>query len=596
MLCPADGNARRAGDDSTPGGILLNTSWARAAEERASGTAPTLGEYARAIYRRRLLAAAGLVVGLGLGTLVLPATAGDEGTWQATVRLKVAQLVSDTIVRERPQFDSNRGSANGNALQDVVLADEVLRRLGQRADGLTAQDVVGRLTASPVPGSAYVDLAFSDSDRDRAATFAQAYAKAWARRRNAVDVKRLETAMAGVEGQVVELRQRVDELESAGTGSQQAELRNAQSRLATLVALHDDILRQRLLLGPPTAVLGTPVTSQLTAPTSPVLLLVLGLLIGLLAGVGLALVAEATQPKLLAPVDVEHATGLPVVASVPPGGMRGGLPVLQRPLSPSAEGFRRVAGALERRGLGDDIRILAVASADRREGRTTLAANLARLLARQGRDVLLVSADLRRPRLDQMMGVGDEPGLAEWLEDTRDGIELPMRLVADHLLVLPAGTTQLSPSELLTARRLRQGLEPLSQAGFTVVIDTPPALWPAEAMTLSTLADATVLVARAGTSRWRAIEHLAEALRRDGVRTVGVVLLGDRGKASSLAMRGGFGYTGRHQAGVDRKAAVPPPLLPAPPSGEAEPTVADADPTVQVVRTRKDSGLLRRGR
>jgi hypothetical protein len=61
-------------------------------------------------------------------------------------------------------------------------------------------------------------------------------------------------------------------------------------------------------------------------------------------------------------------------------------------------------------------------------------------------------------------------------------------------------------------------------------------------------------------------------------------------------MRGGFGYTGRHQAGVDRKAAAPPPLLPEPPSGDAEPTVADADPTVQVVRTRKDSGLLRRGR
>jgi len=576
-----------------PGGILLDTSWARGAEERLSGTTPTLGEYARAIYRRRLLTAAGLVLGLGLGTLVLPATAGNGGTWQATIRIKVAQLVSDTIVRERPQFDSDRAAADGNALQDVVLADEVLRRLDGRAEGLAAQDVVGRLTASPVPGRAYVHLAFTDSGRDRAATFAQAYAKAWARRRNAVDVKRLETAMVGVEGQVVELQRRVAELGAAAAGSQQAELRNAQSRLSTLVAFRDDILRQQLFLGPPTAVLGTPVTSQLTAPTSPVLLLVLGLLIGLLAGVGLALVAEATQPKLLAPVDVEHATGLPVVASVPRGGMRGGLPVLQRSLSPAAEGFRRVAGALERRGLGDDIRILAIASADRREGRTTLAANLARLLARQGRDVLLVSADLRRPRLDQVMGVGGEPGLAEWLEDTQNRSELPMRLVADHLLVLPAGTTKLSPSELLTARRLRQGLEPLSQAGFTVVIDTPPALWPAEAMTLSAVADATVLVARAGTSRWRAIEHLAEALRRDGVRTIGVVLLGDRGKASSLAMRGGFGYTGRHQAGADRKTADAEQT-----SAERAPMegLPDVEPAVQVVRSRQDMSLVRRTR
>jgi Mrp family chromosome partitioning ATPase/capsular polysaccharide biosynthesis protein len=540
-----------------PGGSRLDTDWAGAAEERASGQSPTLGEYARAIWRRRLLIAAGLILGLVLGTVVLPATVANEGTWQATVRLKVSELVSDTIVRERPQFDSDSAEVDGNALQDVVLADEVLGQLGQEAAGLTAPDVVGRLTASPVPGSSYVDLAYTDTDVDRAATIAQAYAKAWARRRNAVDVKRLKTAMAGVESQVAELRQRVAELGSAPVGSEQTELRNAQSRLTTLVALRDEILKQRLFLGSPTAVLGTPVTSQLSAPTSPVLLLVLGLLIGLLAGAGLALVAEAIQPKVLTPIDVEHATGLPVIAGVPPGGMRGGLPVLQRPSSPAAEGFRRAAAALERRGLGDDVRILAVVSADRREGRTTLAANLAQLLARQGRDVLLVSADLRHPRLDELMGVGGESGLAGWLEDARDGVELPLRLVTDHLLVLPAGTTQRSPSELLTARRLRQGLEPLSQTGFTVVIDTPPALWPAEAMTLGMVADATVLVARAGTSRWRAIERLAEMLRRDGLHAVGVVLLGDRGKASSLAMRSGFGYTGRHQAGARREDGAP---------------------------------------
>jgi Mrp family chromosome partitioning ATPase len=539
---------------------LVETSWARAAGDRPSRAAPTLGDYVRAVGRRKLLVIFGLALGLVLGAVVLPGVLPNQGTYQATVRLKVAQLVSDTIVREQPQFETEQAGAEGNALQDVVLAHEVLRRLGDRAAGLRAQDVVSVLAASPIPGSSDVDLAYTDTDETRAARVIAAYAKAWATRRNALDTRRLKTAMTGLDRQVAEQRQLLAGLGAVTSATQveKAELGQAQTKLDTLVGLRNDILRQQLFLGPPTAVLGTPVVAEVSAPTAPVLLLVLGLLIGVLAGFGLALLAEAVRPKVLAPADVEHATRLPVIASVPPGGMRSGLPVLDKPFSPAAEGLRRVAGALERRGLGDDIRILTIASADRREGRTQLAVNLAHLLARQGRDVLLVSADLRRPSLDEMLGVVGEPGLAEWLEDTEHRRELPVQLVTDHLLVLPAGATQMSPGELLTGQRLRMGLQHLADTGFVIVIDTPAALSSAEAITLTAMADATLLVARAGVSRWRAIEHLAEVLRRDGVRQVGMVLVGDRGQPSSLLHTGlGLGYAGRHQAGGRRKGDRP---------------------------------------
>jgi Mrp family chromosome partitioning ATPase len=554
----------------------------RAVDQRTSRTAPSLGEHTRAVWRRKSLVAAGLVLGLLLGIVVLPKVRTGQATYRATIRLKVAELVSDTIVPERPQFDTGRGNGgSGNALQDVELAGQVLDQIGPAAGSLRASEVAARLTATPVSRSPFVDLAYTDTDPERAEQVVEAYAKAWAAERNAFDVKRLRKAMEGVEGQIASLQQQVTELNAKATRESpgRAEVSQVQSRLDALVKLQDDVLRQRLFLGNPTDVLGTSVVSQLTSPPPRSLVLVLGLLIGLLVAIGSSLVLEAARPSVLAPADAERATGTQVIASVPKGGVRGGLAVVRRPFSPAAEGYRRVAGALERRGLGGTIRTLALVSPDPGEGKSLLAANLAHTLARQGQDVVLVSADLRYPRLDTLMDVEDASGLAEWLEHGTGETALPLQQVVDHLLVLPAGGTNRSPGELLTAARLRQGLAPLVDAGFVVLIDTPPALWSAEAMTLAAVADATVLIARTRTSRWRAVEQLAEALRRDGVRELGMVLLGDRRRLTARLFRKPYasGRSGRHQFGA-RNQPIPPPVIPPvvpPPRPALRPTATE---------------------
>jgi Mrp family chromosome partitioning ATPase/uncharacterized protein involved in exopolysaccharide biosynthesis len=536
---------------------------ARAAQQRTLHTAPSLGEYVRVVWRRKVVVVLGLVTGLALGMFVLPDVLTSQGSYQATQRLKVAELVSDTIVREQPQFQTENAKGGGNALQDIVLADAVLGKLGSKASGLTAKDVVSNLAASPIPGSSSVDLSYTDKDQARAGLIVQAYARAWAHSRNAVDAKRLKAATDSLDRQINELKQRVEELSAAApsTQAQSGELGQAQSRLDALTRLRDEILKQQLFLGPPTAVLGTPVVVQLSAPTSRALILTLGLLIGLLVGIGVALLVEAARPKVLAAADVERATQLPVVATVPKSGMRGGLPVLKRSFSPAAEGYRRVAGALERRGLGRDVRILAIASADPGEGKSLLAANLAHLLSRQGHAVLLVSADLRKPRLDKLMGLAGQPGVADWLQNESSNPSRWLRTISRNLLMLPAGSTEENPGELITMRQLRQGLGPMADAGWIVLLDTPPALWSAEAMTLAAAADATLLVSRVRNSRWSAMQYLAEAMRRDRVPAMGVVLVGTGRKLSSLSIRGGYGYgpgpgrNDRHQTGR-RTAAV----------------------------------------
>jgi uncharacterized protein involved in exopolysaccharide biosynthesis len=241
---------------------------ARPVEQRPSPRPPTMGGYLQAIWRRKFLVIIGMVVGLLLGMLVMPALRTDAGTYQATVRLKVAQLVSDTIVRERPQFNVDDGrNAQTNALQDVDLLRRVLDQLGPAGSGLTPDQAATRLVATPVSGSSFVDLAYTDTEGRRASRVVSAYAKAWADRRNNLDAKRLDKAMAGLDPQVTELQGVAARSgQTQLSAIQQAEVRQAQARLSALLTLRDSIQKQQLFLGSPTAVVGSPVVTQLSAP------------------------------------------------------------------------------------------------------------------------------------------------------------------------------------------------------------------------------------------------------------------------------------------------------------------------------------------
>ena len=199
----------------------------------------------------------------------------------------------------------------------------------------------------------------------------------------------------------------------------------------------------------------------------------LGLLFGLGIGVGAALLVETASRKVITPSDAEEAADLPFIAAVRKNGTRRTpLPVADRPFSPAAEDYRRVATALERQGLGSDIKVLTIASADPGDGKTMLAANLAHSLARQGRAVVLVSSDLRKPEVQKLVGLGQLPGLAEALQD--DPLPAIALLVSinDHLLVLPAGMPNRHPSELLASKRFPETIQTLRQMG-TVILDSP---------------------------------------------------------------------------------------------------------------------------
>jgi Mrp family chromosome partitioning ATPase len=527
---------------------------------------PAVANLLRSIWRQRELVILGLLLGLALGYLALPKVLGSGSTYQATQRMDVRQGPADAIGRVPPAIGpglDSEGAAAGaspDVLKDYQITETVVKQL-RIQDELPPTTLLNLLTFAPLQGTSLVDLSFTHRDPRLAASVVKSYATRYVAERNRAEEERFTVVIRQLENLAADM----DSGARPGVPLPSTELRAqiAKARAA------------KFLTGDPTAVVGEPIVTTNGPPLSRKVTIAIGLLLGLGIGAGAALLVETANRKVITPADAEEASDLPFIADVRKAGIRrrSPLPVVDRPFSPAAEDYRRVGTALERQGLGGDIRVLAIVSADPGDGKSLLAANLAHSLARQGREVVLVSSDLRHPQVEKLLGLGQHPGLAEALQDEPIPAIALLVSINHHLLVLPAGLPSKHPGELLASKRLHETVQALRQVGI-VILDTPAARLSADALALSGVADATLLVARSGVTRMRSVYEAASGLRRDRIRQLGVVLVGTSGSMMrSLSQRFG-GYRGQPEVDADEVAAPSLPVQlsprPAPASDEQE--------------------------
>ncbi|MEJ7810646.1 MAG: polysaccharide biosynthesis tyrosine autokinase [Gemmatimonadaceae bacterium] len=170
------------------------------------------------------------------------------------------------------------------------------------------------------------------------------------------------------------------------------------------------------------------------------------------------------------------------------------------------------------------LKTILVTSTAPKDGKTTVAANLARTLAQHGTRVLLVDCDLRRPRVHRMFGVQAKPGLADVLLDPQRLDEAIHRPGNRELYVLPAGASPPNASQLLSSGAMRELLDKLCATFDMVVLDSPPVLAVADASILAGLADGILFVVRAGSTERDNATGALQQLSAVGARVVGVVL------------------------------------------------------------------------
>jgi capsular exopolysaccharide synthesis family protein len=259
------------------------------------------------------------------------------------------------------------------------------------------------------------------------------------------------------------------------------------------------------------------------APT-PVRNAALGLAVGLIAGIALAALREATDTTVKDGAGLAEQIGAPLLAAVPldPRARKEPLIVAGSTHSVRAEAIRRLRTNLQFIDVDGPVRTVVLTSAGPAEGKSTTVCNLAIVLAETGRKVLLVDADLRRPSLADYFGLEGAVGLTNVLVGQA---KLDSALQTwGSITVLPSGTIPPNPSELLGSRNMTELMKKLQERFDAVIVDAPPLLPVTDAAVLASIVDGTVLVARAGRTTAAQLKVATEALRSVGARILGCVL------------------------------------------------------------------------
>ncbi len=261
----------------------------------------------------------------------------------------------------------------------------------------------------------------------------------------------------------------------------------------------------------------------------PFLNLALALLIGLLLSCGLAFAVDALDRSIKTPADATRLLGLPVLGLVPRlegrRDARGAVdPETFDARSTLSEAFRTIRTNLTFSEAGRDVRSLVVTSATAAEGKSLVSINLAVAMARAGKRVLLVDADMRRPRLHRAFGREVEEGLSSVLVGARALREVACPTPEPKLMLLPCGIIPPNPVELLGGSHTAAFLAAALAEFDLVVFDSPPVGLVSDACVLGTRADRVAFVVRSfktdrGLSR-RAVAQLAGV----GARLAGLVL------------------------------------------------------------------------
>lgn len=426
-----------------------------------------LSEYFRALRVRWRWVVAGLLIGvIGAGAVVLTTSPVYEASTELFVSTK--QATDGTDLYSGSSFSQQRVKSYTEIVTTPRVLAPVIDRLGlsESPDRLAAMISVN----APVD-TVLVDIAVRDTDAARAARIANAVSDSF------VSV--------------------VGELER--TANEPSPVRISSVRDAT-------------------------------TPTSPVLPatafdLAIGVLLGLIAGAVAAMVRHATDTVVRGERDLGEVLDTTILGEIPFDRQAADNPTLIRqPQGSRAEAFRALRTNLQFVEATGPLRSVVVTSSVPKEGKSTSAINLALSLVDSGMKVVVVDADLRRPRIAHYLGLIDTVGLTTVLVGRIDVSDALQRWGGGQLYVLTAGDIPPNPSELLGAPAMTELLRRLEDEFDLVILDAPPLLPVTDGALLSAKATGAVMVASSGRVRREQLARAVRSLDTAGARLLGVVL------------------------------------------------------------------------
>jgi capsular exopolysaccharide synthesis family protein len=398
----------------------------------------------------------------------------------------------------------------------------------------------------------------------RSARIANAYANAYVDYRKSRAVGDLDAASRSIQARLKSLQDQIDGIESRLATADHV-TQSALSARHTNLLTEQSLLAQKLDSLQVDATLksgGVQLTKAATTPMSPaspkpLRNLALALLVGLVVGTGLAFLRERlddtvrTKDELAGALPDVSVLGLvPVMEGWETDPHPARLRELSRGNSAPAEAFRDLRTSVQLLGVERPLRVVQVTSPSPGDGKTTVVAGLAAVLAAPGQRVLVVDCDLRRPQVHAFFGLPNDKGFCSIFTDGLSPLDVIQRVDGeDSLHVLASGPIPSNPSEILSSHRTSEVLFELKHAFDIVLVDSPPVLPVTDTVLLAAWVEATIVVARSGATTAKHLTEAVERLRRATAPVVGTVL--DR--AAADATQGySYGYQYSERAGERR--------------------------------------------
>ncbi len=517
--------------------------------EGVSRDGATLHDYLRVLRRRKWIILTAIIV---VPAVAVAMSMRQPALYQSTAEVLLTNKdisAGLTGVSGSSVFQTSERIAQTQA--DLATTPTVARRALASAgiDDMSPYQLLGSVSVQPRADADLLDFTVTSAIPARAVTLATAFAREFTIYKNELDT-------AAVRKTLAEASSQLRTLENLG-----------QKETAHYTSLLDKVQQLRTIqaLQASNSFVVQPARGAAQVQPRPFRAGVLGFLVGLVLGLGLAFLREALDTRVRTAEEVSEALDMTLLARLPTPPKRlaskDSLVMLEAPRSKEAEAFRMLRTNLEFTNLEHGARVIMVTSALESEGKSTTASNLALALARSGRHVALADLDLRRPYLDRFFDLNGRPGLTQvalghvGLEEALTTIAITdpsdnssrvrealgangtngHARVSGVLEVLPSGPIPPDAGEFVGTNAVSAIIQSLRDRADFVIVDAPPLLNVGDAMALSPKVDGIILVTRLKVLRRGTLKELHRLLANVRAKPLGFVVTG-------AEVEKGYGY------------------------------------------------------
>ena len=452
--------------------------------------------------------------------------------YQSSTRL----LVSDPPALSNVNYGGMVSSQNMTGTYAQMMVDDPVLQgvIDQLKLHTTTLELNKSITVDIVPNTQLLVVSVRDPNPARAANIANAIASVFTNRIIQLQSQRYAASLDGLQKQITDMDQQIAATNTTIVATtDQATLLELQARLtqyrsiyASLVTNYEQVrlaeeqTSTSVVVSQPAAVPTIPVSPTTTSNS------ILAALAGMVLGAGAVLMVDTLDDTVKNPDEIHRKFNLPILGMIARHEQINEKPiVLTEPRSPTAEAFRSLRTNITFASVDAPLRRIMITSPTPQDGKTTISANLAVVLAQGEKKVILLDADLRRPYIHHKFGLFNRFGLTTLFVNSLNGFESVIQFnSASSLGLITSGPLPPNPAELLTSQKMSRILDQLNQVFDVILIDTPPLLSVTDASALAPAMDGVILVVKPGVTKLSALQQSLEQLRAVGAHVLGVVL------------------------------------------------------------------------